>query len=1159
MADSPLATGENRRLTLARILWVEDIEDDIVFASRLLRKEGLEFESKRVDTAAHFTDALYTFKPDVVLCDHNLPQFDSLEAFAIFKDLGFQVPFILVTGMVSEEFAVSCLKLGMDDYVLKTNLARLPSAILNALHQRERERERLNKEEEIRIQNEKLGEAVRYRTQELVNEKYFSELIIKSMPGIFQVIYNGHFIRWNKNMEDVLGYSTEEMAALPVLDVVARKDRTKARAEFLKIRRHGHASPELTIVTRDGREMAYYLNGFLASISGRNLIVVTGQDISELKNTQEAMRLNEERLNLAFASSGHAWWDWDIATGTMDTHPNRYLVLGYQKRDIKPNIDWWRTILHPDDLAPISKKIEACMTGQTPLYDIQYRLRSIDGNWKWFHDLGKIVTRNSQGHPLRMIGTTNDISDSKEFERQLTEAKFNAETANRTKSQFLANMSHEIRTPLNAIIGLNHLALKTELTPKQIDYLKKIQSSSESLLGIINDILDFSKIEAGKLILEEVTFDLEEVFQKLADMISYKAHAKGLEIAFGLDSQLSTHLIGDPIRLEQVLSNLCSNAVKFTDRGEVIMRARPIGATQNSIQIEFEVTDTGIGMSKSQVDKLFQPFTQADDSISRKYGGTGLGLSILKRLVELMGGQVEVKSEPGKGSQFRFSLWFKKQPEQRSLLVPSIDLRKLSVLLVDDNESARTIVKEALESFSFEVTAVDSGIQAIHYLKNNFHDHPVKLVLMDWKMPEMDGLTAAGILRNDPELAKIPIVMMCTSYAHEDLYQKNEELGLSGILIKPIRYSSLYDAIISAVDGSVAHLRSTARAHSPEIQEAVSPSGHLLLVEDNEINQQVATELLEGFGFTLDIANNGLEAVNKVNASGVPSAYGLVLMDLQMPVMGGYKATTEIRKLDAYKNLPIVAMTADAMGGVREKCLEVGMMDFITKPINPNQLLEVVKKWILPGTSGERRKKITLHAAALPAHLEGIDQRDGLSHVGGNVTLYQDLLVKFLERHEHFMESVKTEYAMGEQEKGRRLIHTLKGVSGNLGMTRLHEQSKQTEVALAPATGDFDLILKPLEDELNIVLGSLRQHIATTPSESPEITIGEAQSILQELKVMLGEQNPEAVAVVKKLGTIKGLEKQLQQLERAVKTYDFDAALEALESLEIESQKTGRG
>lgn len=822
MSEVSKSTGVQKLRSISKILWLEDMEDDALLAERELRRNGLEFTSMRVDNREDFVNALQSFKPDLILSDHNLPQFNSVEAYKIYKELNFTAPFILVTGSVSEEFAVSCLILGIDEYVLKRNLSRLPSAILNSLHQREVENARREREEDVKRENERLEERIKVRTKEL------------------------------------------------------------------------------------------------------------------------------------------------------------------------------------------------------------------------------------------------------------EEAKQLAESANKTKSQFLANMSHEIRTPLNAIIGLSHLTIKTDLTEKQLDYLKKIQSSSESLLGIINDILDFSKIEAGKLSLEEVNFDLEEVFQRLSDVISYKAHGKGLEIAFGIDNQVSTKLVGDPIRLEQVLTNLCSNAVKFTDQGEVVVKAQQIETNDSSVKLLFEVSDTGIGMNKKHLSNLFEPFTQADDSISRKYGGTGLGLSIIRRLVDMMGGTVWVQSEPGKGSHFYFTVMLKRQAIQRQMPSLSVDLRQLRVLLVDDNKSAQRILQEALQSFSFEVIAVDSGIDAVHQLKNNNHHQHIGLVIMDWKMPEMDGLSAAKLIKSDAELAHIPIIMMCTSYANEELYQRSEELTLSGILIKPLRYSNLYDTIITAIENSGTK-KEADKGKKPSRKKTAEYEGHLLLVEDNEINQQVATELLEQFGFSVDIASNGQEAIDKVFNSGVPSAYNLVLMDLQMPVMGGFNATTEIRKNHNYKSLPIIAMTADAMGGVKEKCLEVGMVDFITKPINPNQMHEVVQKWLNPlALVSQPENNVTS-----PSPLDGINQEAALHHVGGNKALYNKLLGQFCDDHRDFNQQISNLLQTKEKETLLRKIHTLKGVAGTLGMSNLSDLSRRMEASIQQEeTGGHTQLFGELSKEMNRVLDVLKKYLA---------------------------------------------------------------------------------
>ncbi|MBL7851320.1 MAG: response regulator [Cyclobacteriaceae bacterium] len=687
--------------------------------------------------------------------------------------------------------------------------------------------------------------------------------------------------------------------------------------------------------------------------------------------------------------------------------------------------------------------------------------------------------KDQQGNVVGISKIARDITDRKQAEEsirimnvQLEEARRIAELANQTKSQFLANMSHEIRTPLNAVIGLTHLLMQTELSAKQKDYLDKIGSSSDSLLRIINDILDFSKVEAGKLTLEESNFDLEEVFQQLGNLITYKANAKGLEVAFGIESQVPTYLIGDSGRLEQILMNLCSNAVKFTDRGEVIVDVKLAGEEGDRVNLAFSVRDTGIGMDQVQISRLFQPFIQADNTITRKYGGTGLGLSIIKRLVELMDGTVAVESSPGRGSRFHFNIWLKKQIYQRKMPIPSVDLRKWHVLLVDDNEAARNILKEALGSLSFRITAVSSGVQAIHYLKNNFHHDPVKLILMDWSMPEMDGIETARIIRADDQLQGIKIMMICSSYTNDALLQSMDEMGISAILTKPIRYSHLYDSIVRAMeDGTKRHVR----VEKSKVISANHHEGNLLLAEDNEINQLVAIELLQGFGFKVTVAHNGQEAVQMVEQSfRKGSLYDLVLMDVRMPIMGGPDASREIRKLRGCEEVPIIAMTADAMVTVKEECLAAGMNDFVSKPINPNTLLETIEKWL-----SVRRRPVAMRNERTSSEEnipQGIDLALGLSYVGGNRRFYRELLNKFIADHKNYTNELKTLIDSGVREEAIRLVHSLKGTAGSLGMTRLHNLSKELqEILTIGSTSDVDKLAKGLKDELDSVMKGISQ------------------------------------------------------------------------------------
>ncbi|MFC2130600.1 response regulator [Bacteroidota bacterium] len=715
---------------------------------------------------------------------------------------------------------------------------------------------------------------------------------------------------------------------------------------------------------------------------------------------------------------------------------------------------------------------------------------------------------------------------------QLEEALEIAESATKEKSSFLANMSHEIRTPMNAIIGLTHLSLQTKLKPKQKDYLDKIDSSSKSLLGIINDILDFSKIEAGKLSIENINFNLEDVLDTVSNLISAKAQEKGLEVIYYITQDMPLLLNGDSIKLEQILTNLINNAVKFTEKGEILVTCKLLSETKKSYISEFSVKDTGIGMSNDYMKKLFKPFTQADISTTRKYGGTGLGLTISKELVNMMNGEIKVESKLGVGSTFVFTAEFRKI-SRKSIkdLVPTIDLRKMKVLVCSDNKTSKNILKKALEAFSFEVTTFASAIDAMSELKSNTKN-PYRLVLMDWSGSGLDGLKIAEKIKTNKSTAIIPLILIIKIKDSENIMKQAKKIGIEGVLKRPIHYSLLFDTIMQVFGKE--SLKSTRldiedSKYSNRIKKI--KGANILLVEDSEINQQVAAEFLELSGFNVDVADNGQIAFEKVKKSGTPSKYNIVLMDLQMPVMDGYTATMEIRKLKDYKNLPILAMTADVMVGVKEKCLKSGMMDFITKPIYPEKVFEALLRWIKPKNvhskvAEKTKSRVEDNDVEIP-EFEEVDINEGLSRIGGNKTLYADLLERFYTQNKDIIIKIRKEYIAGNIENSIRLAHSIKSISGNLGIISVHKAAETLEEKMKSENIDLEEILLEFSEVFDLIINKMADYYNKKITCKPEI-----QDDIGELDI----------------ARLKGL---LSELIKLLEHYDFDARMKIDEIMDL--------
>ncbi|MDN2488208.1 PAS domain S-box protein [Kosakonia sacchari] len=1025
----------------------------------------------------------------------------------------------------------------------------------------------LQKEAERRIRelNHDLEQQVRQRTEELASVNILLSTVL-SATYEFMIIatdLNGTIRLFNQGAERMLGYHEDEVVGKTTPVIIHVMDEIEKRGEqlskdyeenvsgfdvFIYQARKGYPEHhEWTYVHKDGSTFPvnlvvtamYDSSGCITGYLG------IAADITQQRKSQQALEAARDQLLsttqtllIASKTAGLGIWSWNIAADVLEWNDKMYELYDLPPETCQAGLTFqhWASRIHPDDIDIAVGELKKSIASRKEYMPV-FRIIRSNGN-QHFIQAGAYTEYDNSGHAVRVTGINLDITEDRTLKLSLIEAKEQADAANAAKSMFLANMSHEIRTPMNAVLGLLQLLLKTPLSSKQKDFAFKAHVAATSLLSLLNDVLDYSKIDAGKLELDLHPLDLHALMQQLAIILSGNLRSKSVELLFDLDHQLPTAIIGDALRLQQILINLVSNAIKFTEKGEIVVKTVLLGATEHTVNVRISVADTGIGISKAQQDNIFNVFTQAEASTSRRYGGSGLGLVISRRLVEQMGGALTVESTPGKGSTFSFDLLF-----ERDI---SVDWNPLiisgpppHILVVDDNAVSCELLADTLRNLNARVECTYSAAQAIQYITTAVETgNKFDILFLDWLMPETDGVTLANQIRHNMHLTPLPHIILITAAAHEELPDVGSESSFDKLMSKPVTPQQLIEVIASLNNKS-------APSYLPETTEDKELDGlSLLVVEDNVFNQTVAAELLSSKGAKVTIASGGEEGVNTVLHSG--NTFDVVLMDLQMPDIDGFEATRRIRAVPTYNTLPVVAMTANVGKVDIQHCFAVGMNAHISKPLVFDDVVAT-----LLNVTGRKSKPfvISSFSDSLTENL--------LKRSGGNVRVYQKILRSFMPSFTKLITELRKAHIQQNRQEAMRLIHTLKGITGTAGLDNLYRYIVKSESELKTSDNDrYNLLLSDLLINVELMAQTEYQSVyniiseLATTSESLSEELRDIDLLIENLELSLASSNMKALDDAKNLYQLLNKHETQQTLAAelllSVENLEFDKAAETL-------------